>query len=89
MIVSQIHHLHSYLPLNDSSNQALPLLDPTLCVSILQLLQYRRGELDPAEKLDQLDPALRDLILHMIQIGPGKIRGAQDADVLNDIFHDL
>ena len=37
----------------------------------LQLLQYRRGELDPAEKLETLDSVLRDLILHMIQLDPG------------------
>jgi len=43
-----------------------------------QLLQYRRGELDPATALESLPDALRDLILHMIQLDPRRRLGAAE-----------
>jgi len=43
-----------------------------------QLLQYRRGELDPAAALESLPDALRDLILHMIQLDPRRRLGAAE-----------
>ena len=44
-----------------------------------QLLQYRRGEFDPAVcALESLPPALRELVLHMIQLDPRRRLGAAE-----------